>query len=65
VTDQQSLVLQETGKAICAILMAHSPHFPEGFVRQVLYRVSERVHGEVYRREREHYPEWIDHGGQG
>lgn len=33
--------------------------------RQIAYRIRERVFGELYRRERELYPEWIDHGGQG
>lgn len=33
--------------------------------RLIAYRIRERVFGELYRREREQYPEWIDHGGQG
>ncbi len=27
-------------------------------------RMLERLHGEQYRHEREHYPEWVDHGGE-
>jgi hypothetical protein len=27
-------------------------------------RLLERLQGEIYRREREHYPEWVDHGGE-
>jgi hypothetical protein len=32
--------------------------------RAVAPRLRERVHGEIYRRERDHYPEWIDVGGE-
>lgn len=32
---------------------------------QVALRIRERLHGELYRREREQYPEWVDHGGEG
>lgn len=27
-------------------------------------RLLERLHGELYRREREHCPEWVDLGGE-
>jgi hypothetical protein len=27
--------------------------------------IRARLHSELYRREREHYPEYIDHGGEG
>ena len=33
--------------------------------RQVATRIRERLHSELYRRERERYPEWIDLGGEG
>lgn len=32
--------------------------------RLIRIRLLERLHGEMYRRERHHYPEWIDHGGE-
>jgi hypothetical protein len=33
--------------------------------RQIALRIRERLHSELYRREREHYPEWVDLGGEG
>lgn len=33
--------------------------------RYVAYRTRERVYGEIYRRERKHYPEYVDFGGEG
>ncbi len=33
--------------------------------RWIAARMLERLHGEVYRRERERCPEWIDLGGEG
>lgn len=33
--------------------------------RQIRVRLMERLHSELYRREREHYPEHVDHGGEG
>jgi len=33
--------------------------------RWIRVRLVERLHGELYRRERERYPEWIDVGGEG
>ncbi len=33
--------------------------------RQIAKRLSEHLHGELYRRERETYPQWIDLGGEG
>ena len=33
--------------------------------RWIAARLLERLHGELYRREREHGPEWIDMGGEG
>lgn len=33
--------------------------------RLIRIRLLERLHGEMYRREREHYSEWVDHGGEG
>lgn len=32
--------------------------------RWIAARLTERLHGELYRRERERYPEWIDVGGE-
>jgi hypothetical protein len=32
--------------------------------RFVARRLIEKLQGEIYRREREHYPEWIDVGGE-
>lgn len=32
--------------------------------REVAFRIRERLHGELYRREREIYPEYVDHGGE-
>jgi hypothetical protein len=33
--------------------------------REVATHIRERFLREMYRREREHYPEWIDVGGEG
>jgi hypothetical protein len=33
--------------------------------RAVAYRIRERVHSEIYRRERMLHAEWIDIGGEG
>ena len=33
--------------------------------RQVAMRIRERLHSELYRRERELYPQWVDLGGEG
>lgn len=33
--------------------------------RWIAARLVERLHGEMYRRERDRYPEWIDQGGEG
>jgi hypothetical protein len=32
--------------------------------RLIAVRIRMRLHSELYRREREHYPEWIDVGGE-
>lgn len=32
--------------------------------RWIAARLVERLHVELYRREREFYPEWVDHGGE-
>jgi hypothetical protein len=32
--------------------------------RYIARRLIEKLQGEIYRREREHYPEWIDFGGE-
>jgi hypothetical protein len=32
--------------------------------RWIAKRLTERLHGELYRREREVYPEWVDVGGE-
>ena len=32
--------------------------------RWITLRLTELLHGEIYRRERDRYPEWIDVGGE-
>jgi hypothetical protein len=32
--------------------------------RRIRMRILERLHAELYRREREHCPEWVDVGGE-
>lgn len=32
--------------------------------RWIAKRLLERLHGEMYRREREHFPEYVDLGGE-
>lgn len=34
------------------------------FERQVAVRIREALRSEIYRRERDQYPEWIDLGGE-
>ena len=33
--------------------------------RWIAKRLVELLHGEIYRRERDWYHEWVDHGGEG
>jgi predicted component of type VI protein secretion system len=51
----------ETARAIRAFLATYDGRVTTW---QVAMRIRERLHSELYRREREHYPEWIDHGGE-
>lgn len=47
---------------ISAFLATFDRHDPES--RLLVARIAERVHGEMYRRERAAYPEYVDLGGE-
>ena len=53
----------ETAQAIRAFLSTYDAS--DASDRQVAMRIRERLLSEQYRRERELYPEWVDHGGEG
>ena len=52
----------ETAQAIRAFLATYDDRVATW---QIAMRIRERVHSEQYRRERERYSEWVDHGGEG
>ena len=52
----------ETARVIRAFLATYDGH--DASDRRVASHIRERLHGELYRREREQYPEWIDQGGE-
>lgn len=49
-------------RSIRAFLAAYDPG--DAADRQIAARIRERLHSELYRREREHYPEHVDLGGE-
>lgn len=53
----------ETAQVIRAFLATYDAR--DACARQIAYRIRERVHSEIYRRERKFYSEWIDLGGEG
>ena len=53
----------ETAQAIRAFLSTYDAS--DASDRQVAMQIRGRLHRELYRREREQYPEWIDLGGEG
>ena len=61
-TEQQGSVGSEAAQSIRAFLASHDARDPAD--REAVYRIRARVHGELYRREREHYPEYVDLGGE-
>ena len=52
----------ETARAIRAFLATYDAS--DASDRQVATRIRERLHSELYRREREQYTEWVDLGGE-
>lgn len=61
---QQRSVGSQTARVIHAVSKpTYDGHTAED--RQIIARIRARLHSEMYRREREHYPEYIDHGGEG
>ena len=61
--EQQHRGGAETAQAIRAYLSTYEAS--DASDRQIAMRIRARLHSELYRREREHYPQWIDHGGEG
>ena len=53
----------ETVRVIRAFLATYD--VSDASDRQVAIQIRGRLHSELYRREREQCPEWIDHGGEG
>lgn len=53
---------EEVARTIRAFLATYDGSASD---RQIASRIRERLHSEMYRREREHYAAWIDHGGEG
>ena len=60
--EQQRRSGAETAQAIRAFLSTYEAS--DASDRQIAARIRARLHSELYRRERELYPEWIDHGGE-
>ena len=54
---------EETARAFRAFLASYDAS--DAADRAVAYRIRERVHSEIYRRERVLHAEWIDIGGEG
>ena len=52
----------ETARAIRAFLSTYEAS--DASDRQIALRIRERLHSELYRREREQYPEYVDLGGE-
>ena len=61
--EQQHRGGAETARAIRAFLATYDGC--DASDRQIAMRIRARLHSELYRREREQYPEWIDLGGEG
>jgi hypothetical protein len=62
VTEQEHRGGSKMAQAIRSFLSMHDAWDTSD--RQIAARIRERVHAEVYRREREHYPEYVDLGGE-
>ena len=60
--EQQVRSGAETAQAIRAFLSTYDAS--DASDREIATRIRARLHSELYRREREQYPEWIDHGGE-
>lgn len=55
----------ETAQAIRAFLSTYdASDASDASDRQIALRIRERLNSELYRRERDQYPQWIDHGGE-
>lgn len=54
---------EEAAREIRAFLASYDGR--DASDREIAAQIRARLHSELYRREREHYPEWIDHGGEG
>jgi len=54
---------EEAARTIRAFLATYDAR--DASDRQVALRIRERLNSELYRRERELYPEYIDLGGEG
>lgn len=52
---------EKTARMIRAFISSYDG---SGEDRQIASQIKEKLHSELYRREREHYSEWIDHGGE-
>jgi hypothetical protein len=61
VTEQRDTT-SSTARTLRAFLASHDPSDPAD--REAVYRIRARVYGEQYRRERKHYPEYVDLGGE-
>lgn len=57
---------QSRGKEIVQVINAFLATYDKRSAsdRQISFRIRERLQGELYRREREQFPEWIDLGGE-
>jgi hypothetical protein len=60
---QQPLTSDPTAQAIRAFLASYDARDVSD--REIAYRIRERLHSEIYRRERLLHAEWIDLGGEG
>jgi hypothetical protein len=58
----QTLTSDQTARAIRAFLASYDAS--DATDRGTAYRIRERLHSEIYRRERTRHAEWIDIGGE-
>lgn len=59
---QQRIEGLETARMIHVV---SRPPYAGHAAEQSFALIRARLHSELYRREREYYPEYIDHGGEG
>jgi hypothetical protein len=62
VTEAQEIAALATVQEIRDFIAVYDPS--DAFDRQYAAQIRQRLNSELYRRERDRYPEWIDLGGE-